>query len=879
MKPQCIEAVSKAAGRDLNKQETQDIEDRINRAYRRLAQDDQSGFQNMSQRERLDAAAKQAAEDLKSEMLKSKQRVIQTVEANDRIENYLNGEKARGIPMMEALERKLRKFNDGKSMTSDVWYQGQARGNIYLARMLKTLEETSPTSFGLFSNKEGLKAFTYELFHLIDPNHPDSSSFLKDPNAIKSAQEAAREWSDTAEQIRQDFNSRGGEIGKLEDWRMPQAHNEALVFGKGKPADRERWINDILPKLDETKYVNPDGSRMTGDQMMKFLKESWTTITTGGANKAADRQGAGMPSALSRRHAEERVLHFKDADGYLDYMDKYSRTDLFSNMVNHVQRLGRDITLLDTFGPNPDTMFEHWKNKAIEDTANSGDQKLVGKAQIDAAKASMSNLYDYVSGKSRPIANKYIAQFFDTWRNMLGSAMLGSAPLTALKDFANAGLTAAYNGMSQARMLREMVKNHNPIGFSDRMRTYQRAGLALDVYSSEINRWGNDALGALWSKKMNNLTHRISGMVATDAAKRAATGTLLYSTIGEAADKHATLGDVPEAMQRVLTSKGVTDRDFQVWKLAEKENWGSGNDTVLTPESIYRIPDDKLTSMVGIEKGQIPDLQDAGQLKRTADQIRDEAAVKLLAHALSEMDMVVPYTGAEHGKYTQGLQRGSVRDELFRSLFLFKGFALADMERHFLRGWNLPDGIGRAAYIGGFVALSTLMGAVGTQLYELINGRDPLDMTDHKFWGRAMLKGGGLGIYGDFLFGDQTQNYGGGFQATLMGPQFGSAEQLYNMTIGAGRKEAAYQAGEGKEPNEAANAFRFFKSMMPLQNLWYTRAVTDRLIFNQLQEMVAPGSMARAEQKARKEFHQEYWWPNLSPTPDRAPDIDRATGQ
>jgi hypothetical protein len=34
----------------------------------------------------------------------------------------------------------------------------------------------------------------------------------------------------------------------------------------------------------------------------------------------------------------------------------------------------------------------------------------------------------------------------------------------------------------------------------------------------------------------------------------------------------------------------VTEQDFAVWKLADQEDWGKGNTTML-PESIMRIPD------------------------------------------------------------------------------------------------------------------------------------------------------------------------------------------------------------------------------------------------------------------------------------------------
>lgn len=849
MREECIKAVSAAAGRDLNQQEAQDIEGRINRAYRQLAADDQKKFLGMTPQERLDAAAQRAAADLKAEMLKKRQRIGLTITAHDRMENYLNSEKARGVGMIEALERRLRDFHDGKSRTSSVWYEGQARANAALGQMLKTLELTAPKVFGLFDNKEGARAMIQELYHLTDPSKPDSSSFLTNPDAIKAAKQGAKEWFDLTENLRQSFNRNGGEVGKLEDWHLPQNWNQNLVFKAG----RDRFVNDMMPELNLRRYVNNDGSRMTTQQIKDFLGESWKTIATGGANRADEQTGKGS-SMLARRHAEERVIHLKDAAAWGRMQDKYGHSDIFTTMVSHVQRLSRDITLLSAFGPNPDNMFDFWKNKAIAEASNSADPKVMEKSS--ARGTQLENLYNYVAGKSQPVANRHIAQFFDTWRNVLGSAVLGSAPFTAMKDFGNAAMTAAYNRMPQSQMLLNMFRNHNPIGYSDRMRTYRRAGLALDVYASELNRWGKDALGSLWSRKLNNLTHRLSGMVATDSAKRAAIGTMIYSTMGEAADKYATIKDLPKGMQDILASKGISEPIFQTWKLAQKEDWGWGVDSVLTPEAIRRIPD--------------------AQLKKFGDptELKDQAQTTLLAHALSEMDMVVPYTGAEYGKYIQGLRRGSIRDELTRSVLMFKGFALADMERHFIRGWTMPTGTGKAAYIAGFIALSTIIGAVATQLQEMSQGRDPINMDSQKFWMKSALKGGGFGIYGDFLFQDNTQNYGGGFLDTLSGPQIGMVQQLYNLTIGYAHKKAA-----GERTDEGANIVRFLKGNLPLQNLWYTRAITDRLIFNRLQEFVNPGWADRSEERALHNYGQRYWWPMLSTTPNRPPDLEKAAGQ
>ncbi|QTV16096.1 hypothetical protein J9321_23590 [Pseudomonas fluorescens] len=71
---------------------------------------------------------------------------------------------------------------------------------------------------------------------------------------------------------------------------------------------------------------------------------------------------------------------------------------------------------------------------------------------------------------------------------------------------------------------------------------------------------------------------------------------------------------------------------------------------------------------------------------------------------------------------------------------------------------------------------------------------------------------------------------------------------------------------------------RLAKSHLPGTNLWHTKAATDHLIFNQLQDYFSPGYLRRMKQRARKEFNQSYWCEPGDSTPDRAPNLGAAVG-
>ena len=136
-------------------------------------------------------------------------------------------------------------------------------------------------------------------------------------------------------------------------------------------------------------------------------------------------------------------------------------------------------------------------------------------------------------------------------------------------------------------------------------------------------------------------------------------------------------------------------------------------------------------------------------------------------------------------------------------------------------------------------------------------------------WLKAMLMGGSLGLYGDFVFSDSTQ-YGNTPIGAIMGPVVGLAESSLNLTQGN-----IIQGMMGKDTHAGAEALRFVKGNLPGANLWYAKAALDHMIFHELQELLSPGYLAQMRRRAAREFKQSYWWEPGDALPDRAPDFSR----
>jgi len=544
-------------------------------------------------------------------------------------------------------------------------------------------------------------------------------------------------------------------------------------------------------------------------------------------------------------------VHFKSADDYLAYQASYGERTPYEVLLGHIAGVSKDIALVETFGPNPDHAFAMFRDRAYKTMAEA-DPGNLGKAERAAQQA--DNLYRMAAGKSLPVANPMVARFFDGLRNVMVASKLGSAVLSAISDEGTMRVAARVNNLPQMQLIRNELASFNPANRVEE-RLALRAGLAMNTIAHSLNRFGNEGLGAGWTSKVANTTLRLSGLNAMTDARRRAYGVTMMGAMGGVVRDHATLKALDAYDHRILLSKGVTPEEFAVWKLAQQEDWGGGNDTMLTPESIYRIPDAALVKL------------------GNPAALREQAATKLLGIVLEETDVAVIEPGIrERAMMMEGLQRGTLKGELTRSFFLFKSFPLSMVTKHWMRAMSEPTRGGRIAYFAELGATTTLLGLVALQASQVSQGKDPRDPTEWKTWAAAIAKGGALSIYGDFLFADHTQ-YGNSALATLAGPVAGLAEDAISLTLGAAQK-----AAEGKDPHEGANLLRVAKSNIPGANLWYARAALDHLVFHRLQEYLSPGYLARMRRRARKQFQTTYWWEPGQPAPKRAPDLEKAVG-
>lgn len=146
------------------------------------------------------------------------------------------------------------------------------------------------------------------------------------------------------------------------------------------------------------------------------------------------------------------------------------------------------------------------------------------------------------------------------------------------------------------------------------------------------------------------------------------------------------------------------------------------------------------------------------------------------------------------------------------------------------------------------------------------------------------MRGGGLGFYGDFLQTEVNWQGQAGLQA-MLGPATGQSLLMAGTGAMALRDAASagFEASTGIDAIDSDQAekkwsrqidahVRDIKGLMPT-NLWYTRALTDRLIYNQIGETLRPGYAERMQDRAKKTFGTEYFWNPGDVSDIRAPEI------
>lgn len=833
MKPKCIDAVNaaaRAAGRaDLTPSQIRAIDERMGSVLQRLASADPQRWRSLTPEARTLEAAEQAMKDIRNEAARkvdnARRQIIKAAETQTRIDSladlYKSGRNAALVRDMENTGHYIDGVkSEAVSGLVDLLEAGKSGQGIGLGRraLMVLFDAENP-------------AMSRDLATEIFSNAKGGTG-----NSI--AQKAAQAWLDTIEGMRTRFNSAGGEVRKLDYGYLPQPHDSARVLAAG----RDPWATKMLPLLDRSRYINEDGTRMSDAEVTGLLQRAWETIGTDGLNKLVPGQFQGT-GARANRGNDARQLHFKDADAYLEYMGEYGQGSMYDAMISHIGGISRDIGLVERYGPNPEQQM-----RVQLDTAKIADNGAKRVFWVPP-----ESYWSVLTGKTAMPQSASIARVGADLRNIQTAAKLGGAVISSVTDLGTYFVTAGYNKLSYWQAISNVGKAASP----ETKEFLTMHGVIADSMISDMNRWAGEHISQNWSGRLANSTMKLSFMNAwTDTLRN---GFQMSMMQGLAKLSRTEWAGMSEYDRVRLQRHGITEQDWGIITQAKlTEHRGM---EFLTPEAI--------ATSASAEPRRVNEV-----IAKVLGMVKDE----------SEYAVINPDMTTKAIQTWGGLQSGTVSGELARSVMQFKSFPVAMLSRHWRRMMDAPQVEGaplmgnRLAYGAGMALTLTLLGAVAFQAKQVVSGKDPVAMDSTKFWMRAGLQGGAMGILGDLFLQDPSDSPGDTVANAVKntaGPSIGAAFELV-FKIGG---ENVWEASKGKDTHAAAEALRFLKSNTPLINLWYTKSAIDHALLQHLQESLSPGYLARMRARAKKDWGQDYWWELGETAPDRAPDMSAIGGK
>ena len=280
----------------------------------------------------------------------------------------------------------------------------------------------------------------------------------------------------------------------------------------------------------------------------------------------------------------------------------------------------------------------------------------------------------------------------------------------------------------------------------------------------------------------------------------------------------------------------------------------------LTPEGVGELPDSNFAKYLTDRDIKPTPAKIRGLKREIQDQFRsyfyDRSGVAVL-----EPDAKTKAT------LFRGTKPGTVEGEFFRFIGQFKSFTVSVLQRPIAREIYgrgeqvelkkaLMNGNGEMLGLANLIAWNTAFGYLALSAKDIAKGREPRDPLSHKTFMASMVQGGGMGIYGDFIFGDMKSRFGGGPISTLMGPTASSFGSLVDLGM---------RLRDGDPV--AAQTLNFMVNHTPGGNLFYTRWALDYLILNQIRENLSPGYLRRQEKRMKEELDQEFIVPPRSVNP------------
>jgi len=654
------------------------------------------------------------------------------------------------------------------------------------------------------------------------------------------------------EDLRQRFNAAGGNIPKREDWGVPHSHDKVSIRKLGTTIDEARaaWKTFIAPLLNADEMTNPNTGEVIGpDGLNSSLDYVFDSIMSDGwAHRKPESRRFGKGKVASR-YQDNRFLIFNDAQSWLTYNERFGQKDLIQTIFGHINGVAQDIASMERFGPNPDATVE-WIKQAIQ--VNIG-KRQSGVLNIEGAKIpgwDASKMAEYRidslwrSLRGRETVSSAAAQITGDIRNLASAAALGGTGILAsVTDPFVAQAARRLAGLPITPTLVQLVKRF--ANDTDKRAMARRAVLWDDFLhvANDKARFVDQMFSNEWSKYVVDRALTWNALIPLTSARKRIEAGAWHETLGGFAEKNTDWIDLHPLLKKTMEGFGFTPEDWH------KMRAGVDDLGFLDPGGVF---------------------------EKTGDRNLAEKYAEMITQ-WSERS--VPEGDPRIKSFLTGkVERGTILGEVAQFGSQFMSFGMSFTARQ-LEALHVYSMLGRSSggkiarggwYFAAMAIPLTIGAATYTQILNVLNGKDPEDMNE-AFWLKAFVKGGGGGLFADFV--DKAENrYGQSLAQTLGGIGGAFIGDTLDLTL-RGIQDIVNPGSDNKTGRAAVKYVGRYTPV--LSSHPFTRAAYKRMFVDQLQWLIDPDAEESFKGQKRK---AGAWWEPGTLTPQRLPDLGTVGG-
>lgn len=643
-------------------------------------------------------------------------------------------------------------------------------------------------------------------------------------------------------------------------------------------ASFQQWAKDVTDNADPSTFDGLSKLEKTGATSQEaWLRGMYNSFITGnhylGTDLGEDANGF-IPKAyedttnIAKKISQSRTLIWKDSQSYLNIKNKYMKGGtLYSQALDSADHLARHTALIDSLGNNPEanfnTVVEKIRNQITDPTQLSKFDNIINGSSFREPGA--KNMLGKLTGNANRPANEMAAQLFNGYFQIQNASKMGniplihlfSAPMTVTSELSHHGISrldGLWNLATSARRL----GNKDAIKVGNQLKGYT-AGANIMAHSRHQEYSGIPGMLAYRANQFMKYTGISQLMDHIDTwGVKSMIANKLARNLGNSFDSFH-----PDA-QNHLKLYGIDSKEWDLMRKSQNIGGSVDGDRFYTPQAIDHIPDADMEEYIrskGLPVSNVSPEQMALKVRETRWDLQDKYGMYL--NDAGERGRIVPGV-REQAFFTRGTQPGSPGWIIGKALGQYKMWPLAAynqmIRRDIFQSLSNKD---VATRLGWIVALSTLGGAARLASLDAISGRPQKDYTQPATLANAMAVGGGLGIWGDQLFGEMMRsqrNSGYDFAASVLGPTGSDVEgtikaawQFKNDLESATVHEDGNSNIQEALKHALSNTTKFAVSHTPYSNLFYLKGALDYMAFYHMYEATDPGWWDRTNQKMQKE--------------------------